>query len=288
MTREEILQTLIKHPLFLVTTGSHLYGTNTEQSDLDVRGFIIPPKDYLIGLANFEQSELTENGVDQIIWSLKRYLELIRKGDPQVFEMLFAPDTKVLKTTNLAENLRSNRHKIVGQHIVKRIVGYAEAEWRKVKGVKVVPAKRTITEDQVITDIRDVFKPNKNQMDEVLSILFANHEKKVIPATGDLGTKRKQQIEQFGYCCSSASHSIRLLGQLEELLATNLITFPRPNRDELFAIKTGSIAFEQVEKRFMRLREQVETLKSTTLLREKPDHKFLEDFYREAVLARLA
>ena len=47
---------LKEHTVYLVTAGSHSYGTNIETSDVDVRGVCIPPKPYFLGFDRFDQS----------------------------------------------------------------------------------------------------------------------------------------------------------------------------------------------------------------------------------------
>jgi len=54
--KEKALEEKIKNPDLLCVGGSNLYGTATPESDKDLRGFLVPPYEYLIGLSNFEQS----------------------------------------------------------------------------------------------------------------------------------------------------------------------------------------------------------------------------------------
>jgi len=83
-------------------------------------------------------------------------------------------------------------------------------------------------------------------MDEIIRMLFLQHPRETRPARRKLGAKRKAQIERHGYCTSSACHTIRLLGQLEELMDTGRLTFPRKNAKLLLSIKQGKLSLSEV------------------------------------------
>lgn len=54
--------------------------------------------------------------------------------------------------------------------------------------------------------------------------------------------------EQFGYDTKFAMHIIRLMGEAKELMETGVITLPRPNADELIAIRKGQYKLYEFEK----------------------------------------
>src|ERR1700722_12706023 len=81
--------------------GSHLYGTATPQSDLDLKGVYLPEaRDILLqrvrGTVDLsrekEPGEKNAPGdVDREIHSLQRYLELLAEGQTIALDMLFPP-----------------------------------------------------------------------------------------------------------------------------------------------------------------------------------------------------
>ncbi len=87
--------------------GSHLYGTATEQSDLDIKGVFIPPaQDILLQrvapvITNCrEKAEGEKNSSGDVDWeaySLQRYLSLLAEGQTVALDMLFAPDWALLR-----------------------------------------------------------------------------------------------------------------------------------------------------------------------------------------------
>lgn len=283
MKQEQALEYCLKNPDYLAVAGSKLYGTATPDSDHDLRGFVSPPFEYLMGLSRFDQQIIREP--DMVIYSLKRTFELLIKGDPPLYEILFAPESNILKCTNIGKILHHNRPLFASTRFARRIMGYAQSEWRKVTGTQLVPIQRTQTEDQIIENIRQTFHPDKAEMDELIHLLFSHHQREIRPARRKLGAKRKLQIERYGYCTSSASHAIRLLGQLKELMETGGLTFPRPNAESLLTIKQGYIGLEQVKEIYAESlyeAEQAET--KTDLPRHAPINK-IRDIFHEIIAA---
>lgn len=277
MKKENELTYCFDNPHLLVMAGSRLYGTNTQLSDYDYRGFTVPPFEYLIGLSKFEHHIIRIP--DTIIYSLKRFFELLISGDPGVYEILFAPESNIVERTSIGETILRNRDLFACKRFARRISGYAQSEWRKVTGTQQVPIKRTPNEDKIIEDIRKVFHPQKEEMDEIIHLLFIQHPRETRPARRKLGAKRKAQIERYGYCTSSACHTIRLLGQLKELMDTGKLTFPRPNADMLSMIKNGKLSFKEVSEMYKDLRDKtIDAEKHTDLPDNAPINK-IQDLY---------
>lgn len=81
--------------LFLTIMGSRLYGTNTPESDYDVKGIMLPSKEDLIlrrAPHNINRKE-NENplGIDFELYSVQEYFKLLRTGETISADMLFAP-----------------------------------------------------------------------------------------------------------------------------------------------------------------------------------------------------
>lgn len=87
--------------------GSHLYGTNTPQSDLDIKGVYLPcARDILLQKVNPMISESrpkqtgeknTSDDIDFELYSLQRFLELLQQGQMVALDILFAPETSMLE-----------------------------------------------------------------------------------------------------------------------------------------------------------------------------------------------
>jgi predicted nucleotidyltransferase len=63
--------------------------------------------------------------------------------------------------------------------------------------------------------------------------------------TGKHG-QRKEMVEKFGYDCKAAMHAVRLMGEGIELMSTGFMTFPRPNKENLIAIRNGAYSVDHI------------------------------------------
>ena len=69
--------------IFLTVGGSYAYGTNNENSDLDIRGVTLNSKQALIGIGdNFEQ--FNDSITDTTIYSFNKMIKLLLNTNPNV------------------------------------------------------------------------------------------------------------------------------------------------------------------------------------------------------------
>lgn len=285
MTQENELTNKLEKPDLLVIAGSRLYGTDTTESDYDYRGFVVPPFEYLAGLSKFKHHIIRDP--DTIIYSFQRFIELLIMGDPGVYEILFAPEDNIIERSYIGNIILHNRELFACKQFARRIIGYAQSEWRKVTGIQLVPIKPTPNENEVIENIRQVFTPQKDEMDEIIRLLFRQHPKEIRSAKRKLGAKRKGQIEKYGYCTSSACHSIRLLGQLIELMNTGGLTFPRQNAKLLLSIKRGQLSLGQVQEIHHKWCYKASLAEESTDLPDRAPIQQIRTMYHEIIASTL-
>lgn len=88
--------------IFETVVGSHLYGTDRPESDMDYCGIFLPSTDDMLGLQNcpteWSQDVKISTGdrnsagdIDRKYYSLQRFLNLAAEGQSLQLEMLFAP-----------------------------------------------------------------------------------------------------------------------------------------------------------------------------------------------------
>lgn len=72
--------------ILLGLAGSYSYGTNNENSDIDIRGITLNQKSDLIGMTQFEQ--YVDENTDTTIYSLNKMISLLLNCNPNTIELL--------------------------------------------------------------------------------------------------------------------------------------------------------------------------------------------------------
>jgi len=76
---------------------------------------------------------------------------------------------------------------------------------------------------------------------------FADDQmKRLFGEKGQKNIHRAAIEEKYGYDTKYAMHVIRLYGEAKELMETGRITLPRPNKDELIAIREGKYKLSEI------------------------------------------
>lgn len=111
--------------VLLVVAGSHAYGLNTEESDLDIRGISVGTLDSILGLESFDVFE--DKKTDTVIYSMKRFVELAMKGAPNVLEILFSnPENILYCDEKIGKMLLDNRDMFLSKRVYYSFRGYAK------------------------------------------------------------------------------------------------------------------------------------------------------------------
>lgn len=131
--------------LFKCIFGSHLYGTNTEDSDQDFKAIYIPPaKNIILGTVKDAINTTTKNGdrvknnkddVELEIFSLQKYLKLLAQGQMVAIDMFFAPN---MYRDEVWDVIQQNKNKLINRKI-SSFVGYCRTQANKygIKGSRV-------------------------------------------------------------------------------------------------------------------------------------------------------
>lgn len=120
-----------------VMHGSHAYGLNTPESDIDWRSVAVEPFEQHVSLFNtFEQKEEhVSNGfpVDHTIFGLKKFLKLSLDCNPNVVEILFVEPENIETITSLGESLISIREKFLSKKAYWTFGSYAKAQLKRLE-----------------------------------------------------------------------------------------------------------------------------------------------------------
>jgi len=117
--------------IYLVLSGSHGYGTNNENSDIDLRGVLIEGPKYLYGLKNFEQFEDIPS--DTVIYGLKKFVHLCMNANPNALELLGVEDDCIVMMSKEGKLLRDNAHLFLSKRVIRSFGNYAVAQLRRLQ-----------------------------------------------------------------------------------------------------------------------------------------------------------
>jgi uncharacterized protein len=251
------VQALAKHrvitpPKFVVDNlcyeclmGSNAYGTASDNSDQDIYGFCIPPKEILfphlagviVGFGDqgqrFEQYQQphiidSSSGIeyDFTIYNIVKYFKLCADCNPNMIDSLFVPESCVKHSTQVGTLVRDNRKKFLSRRAWPRFKGYAYEQIKKLD--------------------------NKQPTGKRLAI-----------------------VAEHGYDTKFAYHICRLLSEVRQILTVGDIDLQQ-NNDELKAIRRGGWSEKRVHDHFD---SQVPLLEEAMLksdLHPSPDEESLK------------
>ena len=128
-------QWIVDNLLFMTVSGSRLYGTNSENSDYDVRGVVLPPKDYWVGARSFEQfvCKMPAHDLDFCIYDFRKWLNLTVAVNPNVVELLYVnkDNPNVCFWSDDWDKIRKETKKLINQRAYIGFHGYSTSQMKK-------------------------------------------------------------------------------------------------------------------------------------------------------------
>lgn len=290
--------------------GSHLYGTNTQDSDMDYKGIFMPTLDDIllnqvpksVNLSsNKTNVKNTPSDVDLEIYSLPYFMKLACMGETVALDMLHAPRSMWIETSDVWEDLVSRREHFYTKNL-KAFVGYARRQAAKygIKGSRLNDAKRVVEYLERLypgTTLADSWellpegehihksepRPEHNNlrmyrvcgklMQETARVEYAKDivEKFYLA----YGARAQAAAENKGIDWKAVSHAVRAAYQVRELLSEGTITFPRPEAGMLRRIKRGELDYTTIVAPVLdSLMDMVEFLSAESTLPMKVDQGY--------------
>jgi uncharacterized protein len=121
---------LFDRVIFQCIIGSQAYGLADDQSDIDRRGFYLPPAELhwsLYGVPEQLESEPTQ----EAYWEIQKFIVLALKANPNVLECLYTP--LVEKITPLAKEMLSLRSMFLSRLVYQTYNGYIMSQFKKMQ-----------------------------------------------------------------------------------------------------------------------------------------------------------
>lgn len=117
--------------LFECVAGSRAYGTDTPESDTDLRGVFVMPRNQFFGLGRVEQVSDEKN--DETYYEVGRFVELLGKNNPNILEILFSESAMIRHRNELFDLFRPEE--VLSRLCEQTFAGYAMTQIRKARGL---------------------------------------------------------------------------------------------------------------------------------------------------------
>ena len=115
--------------IYRCIVGSTAYGLQQEGSDVDRRGFYLPPADMEWSLAGVPEQIETDN--EEAYWELEKFIRLALKANPNVLECLYSPIVETC--TSPADELIEMRQIFLSQYVHRTYNAYVLSQFKKLE-----------------------------------------------------------------------------------------------------------------------------------------------------------
>lgn len=111
--------------------GSRAYGTDTAESDTDIKGVFVQPASTFFGL--HQVAQLSNETNDIVFYEIGRFVELLSKSNPGALELLCSPSECVLHKHSLLEELKPEM--FLSKKCFDTFASYALGQIKKARGL---------------------------------------------------------------------------------------------------------------------------------------------------------
>lgn len=298
--------------------GSHAYGLNTPESDVDLRGIALNSADELLWGKPFEQ--VVDKKTDTTVYGFNKIIKLLSECNPNTIEMLGLRDEDYIILEPEGKQLVDNRKMFLSQRAAHGFGGYANAQLHRLsnKAARLVPQSEL--EEHILKSVQHAFidmlrgneqiptnafrlfidESNKDEYDtEIFCNVHLDHYplrdfKNILNGCGEivksyskLGKRNSYAIEQ-GRLAKHMCHLVRLYKMgIDILEKEEIITYRVDDHDLLMSIRNGEYldANRQPIPEFFEMVDALEQrfnyAKSNTSLPVKPDYDKIGAFVRQ-------
>jgi predicted nucleotidyltransferase len=234
---------------YLAIVGSESYGANIGNSDRDLQGFCIPPKDDIFphlrgeipGFGNqhdrfndWQQHHITDPShrmeYDFCVYSIVKFFQLAMDNNPNILDIISVPTNCIVHITDVGQMVRDSRKIFYHAGCFHKFRGYAFKSMSKIES-------------------------------------GANRS----------NPKRAADIEKNGYDTKFLMHCVRLALECEQLLLTGELDLQRDSQ-MLLSIRRGEWTFEQGKKWWEEKERALETAYTNCkALPHTPDEEKIKD-----------
>lgn len=301
--------------------GSYAYGTNTENSDLDIRGIATHNAEDILTRKGFEQ--VVNEATDTTVYSLEKIINLLSNCNPNTIEILGLEPWQYLYTSYIGQELIKNKDMFLSKRAAHSFGGYATAQLRRLSNKAVRTVEQEQREKHILASIENAkySYPDKyfNYPEDSIKLyidkaiqedydteIFMDVNLKHYPLRdyksmwsemqnivkdySKIGIRNSKAIEhdKLG---KHMMHLIRLYLMCFDILEDGkIITYRKKEHDFLMDIRNGKYLDDnkQPTKEFYDIVDEMENklnyLKDHSPLPDNPDYKRINDFLYDANL----
>jgi len=239
---------------YLAQVGSVSYGANIDNSDIDVSGFCIPPKElifpHLAGqiegfgiqkerFDQYQEHHIVDKERDQefdfAIYSIVKFFQLCMENNPNMCDTLFVPQRCVLYSSKIGQLVRDRRKIFLHKGSYHKFRGYAYSSLHKI-GAK------------------------------------ANSK----------NPKRQLSIDAHGYDTKFALHVVRLALEAEQILVEHDLDLER-NSEILKSVRRGDWTETKLREWFDVKEKTLEEQYAKSTLQHAPDEEEIKRLLVESL-----
>lgn len=301
--------------ILLTLGGSHAYGTNNENSDLDVRGCALNSKMQILTNENFEQ--FVNEATDTTIYSFNKLISLLSNCNPNTIEMLGNKPEHYLYVSGIGKELIDNAHLFLSKRAAYSFGGYATAQLRRLDNKAVRLVNQEQRERHILNSILNAFHTfpekyfyfeedsirlyiDKSEQEEYDTEIFMDvnlhhyplrdyksmwsEMNNVVKDYSKIGKRNKNAIEH-NKLGKHMMHLIRLYMMCLDILEhEKIVTYREKEHDLLMDIRNGKFLDEdrQPIPEFYEMvddyEKKLEYAKNNTNLPDNPDYKRINEF----------
>lgn len=296
--------------LFLTVHGSHLYGLNHADSDVDIKGVFLPtnreiilgniPKTVKYSSGN-DNSKNSKEDCDIELFSLNYFFELASRGDTGAISMLSAPENLVIVKSDTWRNIVLHKNMFYSKNMAG-LIGFVRTQTDKycAKGDRLRCAKDAIKYiengdpdsrlkdfwndlpkgdhiEKIEKDGRFFWSVCNRLMQDTSKFSYVNIVVKSIISS--YGKRSQKAFDNSGLDFKAISHAFRVANELSDLYKFGTIKYPLVNSKIILDIKLGKLDFKNyVLPRLNLLMDEVNVLSKKSNFPQEVNKKKIDDF----------
>ena len=282
------------HIILLGLGGSYGYGTNTEKSDIDIRGCALNTKKDILTYRDFEQ--VTDNPTDTTIYSFDKLIKLLIDVNPNTIELLGLEDWQYIHLTDIGKELLNNKKLFLSKKCIHSFGGYANSQLYRLKNISAHEMSQDGLEQHILKTLEfmqsDFSKKYSNIKDDSLRLYIDKSDRDDMDTEifmdvnlthypvrdyAGLYNELKTTVSQYNKIGKHMMHLVRLYLMCFDILEKGEInTYRKNDINTLMEIRNGKYITEdnQVLPEFFEMVNDLEKRLSydseNTSLPEKP------------------